>query len=469
MASLHRPSVRVRAPERRMSSVDAGFLYLERSHAPLHIGCIAVVEGRVDVAALAGRVSSRIERMRRYAERALAVPFSLAHPTWEPDPDFEPREHIHRWALPDPGGEHELCELVEELLTRPLDRSRPLWEMHVITGLAEDRTAVFQKVHHCMVDGVAGAQLLEVLLDEAPHAVERFGFGEPPRPLPTSRERVGRALGDGVRRQLAGVRNLGRMVASPAAARRATEELRNAAFSALHLAVDEVPRLPWNEPVTRRRRLRFLDLPMAGVQRIRQQRGGTVNDVVLAVLAGGLNRYLRAQGIETRGLEPVALVPVSLRASEESGAMGNRISAMLVPLAVDPEGEVPRLAATRATTNRLKSTAAWTGIDALLRALDGLPAPALALAGARVSLAGIANLVATNVPGPRGPRWLCGRRVASLWPIVPITDGIGLGVAVFSYDDQLYVGLNADPTWVPDLEKLAVCIREAFAALLAAA
>jgi WS/DGAT/MGAT family acyltransferase len=221
--------------------------------------------------------------------------------------------------------------------------------------------------------------------------------------------------------------------------------------------------------VSPRRRLAFTELPLAGVRLVRGARGGTVNDVVLAVLAGGLRRYLRAQGIETRGLEPVALVPVSLRSPDEHGAFGNRISAMLVPLAVDPEGDVARLAATRAITGRLKDSASWAGIDALLRALDGLPAPLLALAGTRVSVAGIANVIATNVPGPRETRWLCGHRVRSLRPIVPITDGIGLGLAVFSYDDTLHVGLNADPTLVPDLEKLAHSIEEAFTALLATA
>jgi len=201
------------------------------------------------------------------------------------------------------------------------------------------------------------------------------------------------------------------------------------------------------------------------VRRIRTLRGGTVNDVVLCTLAGGLHRYLRQSGVATRGLELVALVPVSLRSAEQAGAMGNRISAMLVPLAVDPTSEVPRLAATRAMTERLKRDTAWTGIDSLLGALEGMPPALVALAGQGLSLGAIANVVATNVPGPREPRWLCGRRVESLFPIVPIVDGIGLGLAVFSYDGALYVGLNADAALMPDLEKLEQGILEAFAEL----
>ena len=340
--------------------------------------------------------------------------------------------------------------------------------MHVIDGAA-GTTAVFLKVHHCMVDGMAGARLLEVLLDEAPDAPDRFRPTAVPGPLPEAGERMVRALGDGLRGQFSSLGRFANALMSPAAVRKASEELRQAAWSALRLAARDVPQLPWNERISHRRRLHFLELPMEGVHEIRHGLGGTVNDVVLSVLAGGLHRYLRSQGIETRGIEPVAMVPVSLRREEESGAMGNRISAMLVPLAVDPEGERPRLNATRGVTGRLKATASWTGIDTLLRALDGVPAPVLALAGTRITLSGVANVIATNVPGPRETRWLCGARVTALRPIVPICDGIGLGLAVFSYDGRLCFGLNADPTWLPDLDKLGFGIQESFAALLASA
>jgi WS/DGAT/MGAT family acyltransferase len=451
-----------------MSVRDAGFLYLERSHTQLHIGCLAILEGALSRPELVARIEERLPRLRRYGQRAMRVPLSLGHPSWENDPDFRVEDHVVRWGLPAPGGEGELREAVARLFASPLDRERPLWEMHLLEGLAGGRSALFQKVHHCMIDGVAGAQLLDVLLDETPVARERFGLLEAPRPLPGGGERVRRALGDGLRRQLSGALGVARALSSPLEARRASERLSAAAWSALRLAASDVPRLPWNEPVSHRRQLHFTALPMDGVQLVRRRRSGTVNDVVLSVLAGGLHRYLRALGIETRGLEAVALVPVSLRTSQEAGAMGNRISAMLVPLAVDPEGELARLAATRAITERLKSGAAWTGIDSLLRALDGLPAPLVALAGSRLSLGRVANLVATNVPGPRAARWLCGRRVEALRPIVPIADGLGLGAAVLSYDGTLSVGLNADPSLLPDLEKLGHGIEEAFTALTSA-
>ncbi|RIK89583.1 MAG: hypothetical protein DCC71_25910, partial [Proteobacteria bacterium] len=244
------------------------------------------------------------------------------------------------------------------------------------------------------------------------------------------------------------------------------QRLRDAAWSAVQLTARDLPSMPWNAPLGPRRRLAFARLPMDGVRRIRAARGGTVNDVVLCALAGGLHRYLRHGGLPTRGVELTALVPVSLRSPHEARALGNRISGMLVPLAVDPGHEAPRLAATRAITDRLKTSSAWTGIDALLGALEALPPALVAAVGQGVSLGSLANVIATNVPGPREPRWLCGRRVEALQPIVPIVDGIGLGLAVFSYDGWLHVGLNADAGLVPDLEKLEQGIGEAFTELV---
>ncbi len=460
--------VQVRGPARRMSTRDAGFLYLERPGALLHIGCVAVVDGPLEADELAQRVASRLPRMRRYGQRAVPVPGSLGHPTWEDDPDFDVRNHIRRWSLPAPGGMGELVETLTALLQLPLDRSRPLWEMHLIEGLDGGRSAVLQKVHHCMIDGVAGAQLLEVLLDERPAAGFAHTAMSPAPPLPGAGLRLGSALLDGARRGTASVAGRLRALAGPVAARSTVERLRAAAWTAVRLAGRDVIPMPWNGPVGPRRTLAFTRLPMDGVRRIRRVRGGTVNDVVLCAIAGGLRRYLVASGVRTRGLELVALVPVSLRSAEEVGALGNRISGMLVPLAVDPVEEVPRLVATRAITRQLKDTSAWAGMDALLAALDDVPPPLLALLGRSLRIRGLANLVVTNVPGPRETRYLGRARVEALYPIVPLAGDLSLGVAVFSYDGVLHVGTLADAALLPDVEKLQAGIEDAFQALLAA-
>ena len=453
-----------------MSARDAGFLYLERSHTQLHIGCVAILDGPLRREELIARIEERLPRLRRYGQRAMRVPLSLGHPSWEDDPEFRVEHHVTRWGLPAPGGESELREAVARFFATPLDRERPLWEMHLLEGLADGRTALLQKVHHCMIDGMAGAQLLETLLDREPNPAPRGALSvRLELELPDARQRFARALGEQVAARTRDVAALWRAAARPRAASDAMRRLRNAAFSALQLATRELPRLPFNAPLGPRRAVAFTRLPLRGVKAIRERHGGSVNDVVLATLAGGLKRWLEAHGRDTRGLELTALVPVSLRSAEQAGDLGNRISAMLVPLAVDPAGEVARLAATRADTERLKTSGAWTGIDALLELVDGLPPSLVATVGERLSLGRLANVISTNVPGPKEARWLCGVRALELRPLVPLADGLGLGLAVFSYDGWLHVGLSADADLVPDLEKLEQALEEAFAALLGSA
>jgi WS/DGAT/MGAT family acyltransferase len=453
-----------------MSARDAGFLYLERSHTQLHIGCVAILEGRLRREDLIALIEERLPRLRRYGQRAMHVPLSLGHPSWEDDPGFRVEHHVFRQGLPAPGGEGELREAVARLFAAPLDRERPLWEMHVIEGLADGRTALFQKVHHCMIDGMAGAQLLETLLDSEPRPAPRGALAvRAESELPDARERFARALGDQLATRARGVASAWRALSRPRAASDVMRRLRDAAFSALQLATRELPELPWNAPLGPRRAVAFTKLPLRGVKSIRAAHGGSLNDVVLTVLAGGLKRFLEAYGRDTRGLELTALVPVSLRAPGAAAELGNRIAAMLVPLAVDPAGEVPRLAATRAATERLKTSGAWTGIDALLELVDGLPPTLVAAVGQRLSLGRLANVIATNVPGPKETRWLCGTRALELRPLVPLADGLGLGLAVFSYDGWLHVGLSADADLVPDLEKLERELEDAFASLLGSA
>ncbi len=457
--------VTIPQPRHRMSATDAGFLYLDRPHAPLHIGCIAIVEGELGAQELTRLMERRLSRLWRYRQRAMPVPFGVAHPSWEDDPDFDVRNHLFGWSLPAPGGARELAETAARLLVQPLDRERPLWEMHVLGGLDDGRTAVLQKVHHCMVDGASGVHLLEQILDETPDAEDPSTLPPFPLPRPSRTARLARALGDELGRRLgAGARLL-----SPRGARESLEQLLAASRAATGWAGGDLPRLPWNGKLGRRRALELTRLPMAGVKQIKTACGGTVNDIVLCALAGGLDRYLEGVGVRTAGLELLALVPVSLRAAHEQESLGNRIAAMRVPLAMGAEDERVRLRETRGITDRLKRETAWSGIEALLDLLEQIPAPLVAgLAGA-LPLGNFASLLATNVPGPREVRYLRGRVVEALYPIAPIRDGLGLSLAVFSYAGWLYVGVHADPDLIPDLEKLRFGIEEAFAALLGSA
>jgi WS/DGAT/MGAT family acyltransferase len=267
---------------------------------------------------------------------------------------------------------------------------------------------------------------------------------------------------------LGALKNGAAMLRRPVEARTAMRRLGAAAFSAVRLATREIPELPWNGRLGRRRALSFTRLPLDVVRDIKRFHGGTVNDVVLSVLAGGLRRYLAGLDIEVDTLEVTALVPVNTRGSRDALQLGNRISAMLVPLAVDVELEAARLAATRTLTDRLKKEQSWAGIDALLDLIDGMPAAVVSTVAETLSVHRLANVVATNVPRPPSTRWLCGARVEDLFPIVPIADGLGLGLAVFSYDGTLQVGLYADRDLVPDLDKLRMSIEESFRELASA-
>ena len=277
-----RPSVRIATPARRMSVRDAGFLYLEQPHCPIHIGCVTVLEGEARLGDLASRIEARLARTPRYGQRALDVPFGVAHPTWEDDPGFDVRNHLHHWALPAPGGEPELNDTIAQLLTLPLDRSRPLWEMHVLSGLQGERTAILQKAHHCMIDGIAGVHLLEGLFrvkaTARPPQSERRAV---PPPLPGPRAQLERAVSNNLARGAEVV--VGRaargLVSACAAPRSAAQSLRGAYDSARRLATNGVPHLPWNAPVGCRRRVALTRLPFEGVRRVRALQGGTVNDV----------------------------------------------------------------------------------------------------------------------------------------------------------------------------------------------
>jgi WS/DGAT/MGAT family acyltransferase len=446
-----------------MSATDAGFLYLERPTAPLHLGVVAILDGALSAPELAARMEARLPRLPRYAQRPRNGALGMLQPVWEDAPRFDVRDHVQRWGVPQPGDEHELLEIAARLIAAPLVRHRPLWEMHLLEGLEGGRSALLAKVHHCVADGVAGAYLLEQLLDPPP-SLGKEGASRRSTHRPLRRGPALRELRELVspRRGLSGASGLGRLPSD------LIQSLREAAPAVARLATHRLAALPWNARLSGRRSLSFLRLPLEGARRIRAACDGTLNDVVLSLLGGGLHRYLQATGIGLAGRSAMAMVPVSLRTAGEEQALGNRISMMAVPLPVDVPDDFTRLDATRAITRDLKARGAWVGIGAVLAAVDRLPAPLLAVLARALPLDRLANVIATNVRGPHELRHLCGRRVEALYPVVPIADGIGLGVAAFSYAGWLHLGLNADPVLVPDLDKLRLGLEESYRALLRA-
>ena len=455
---------------RRLTASDAAFLYLERPNTPLHIGSLAVYEGQVPFEPFQEQIRARMPLIPRYRQRVSFVPFSIAHPTWEDDPDFEIRNHVFDVHLPSPGTQENLIEMSARLFAPPLDRNKPLWEMYVIHGLEGDRTAIVSKVHHCMVDGVSGIELLLACLDLSPKPAAPPG-AEPytPPPLPTTRERVVDAFWDNVSEQIAAAREWQKNALDVRPQLRQWNEAIRAFRTAMPWLTSPAPRMPFTaSSLSNERRAAFSEMSFVEIREIRTSLGGTVNDVVLAILAGGLRKYLLRHGHRVDGTEPRVMIPVNVRLDDEKGALGNRVSGMLSPLPIGEPDAAARLYKIREQTETLKKENQAGAVETLMRMAQLMPVPAQALAGVTMTNT-MVNMICTNVPGPMIPLYCVGHLLLEHYPLVPLSMNMGLGAGVTSYNHKLFFGLMADPKAMPDVETLKECIDESFLELRAAA
>jgi WS/DGAT/MGAT family acyltransferase len=404
----------------------------------------------------------------------LEVPGHLANPVWVDDPDFDVSYHVRRSALPRPGNEEQLLDLVARLTARPLDRRRPLWEMYLVEGLAEGRSAVITKTHPALVDGLAAIDIGQVILDESPDAP-----GAPPGDRGEWRPR--RAPGQVALVWEAVEEYLQRPSAVVETARTAVGDIRATAArwagvaggivtAAARTAVRPAPMSPLNAPIGRQRRVAVARAALDDVKVIRKASGGTVNDVLLAVVTGALREWLLSRGEPVVGSTSVrALVPVSVRSDEDDDA--SRVSSLLVDLPVGEPNPRVRLArisyAMRALTQSNQSVGADT-----LSALSGFAPPTLHALGARAA-SGLSrrlfNLLITNVPGPQTPRYAGAARMVEVFPVVPLAKGQGLAIGLTSYDGTVYVGLNADRDSISDVDVLADLIEQEVTSLVESA
>jgi WS/DGAT/MGAT family acyltransferase len=420
--------------------MDAAFLYLERPDQRLHVGCLSLLDGSVPFDAFADLIVERLKQLPRYAQRPVRPALDWMLPSWQDVPRFDPRLHIRHVGVPPPGGDAELHALVDELIATPLDPDSPLWETYLIDGLADGRTAILNKIHHCMVDGVSGAQILELLTDPAP------GTEAAPSALPAPRGH-------------------GASGARPWSAEAAVEAMS----TIVRWALEPPSPLPFNAPVSAQRSLHWAGLSLERILAVRGAVGCKVNDVVLAVIAGALRRWLVAHGVTTAGLRVRTMVPVSMRTAAEHLTLGNVVSAMFPLLPVDIGDPLDRLHAVAAHMADLKARGQAHATGLMLALGGALPAPLGALLGRLLPSWPMISLVCTNVPGPREPRYILGRRIVSMHPLVPLFEGLGLGFAILSYADQLSIGVTADPALVPDVESIATAIAEELDLLVASA
>jgi WS/DGAT/MGAT family acyltransferase len=446
----------------RLTTMDASFLYLDASDAPMHVGGVLVLEAPVGgLESLAALIEARLTLVPRYRQRVVEVPAHLANPVWADDPDFDVDYHVRRSALPKPGTEEQLCALVSRLTSQPLDHRRPLWEIYLVEGLERNRVAVITKTHPALVDGLSAIDIGQVLLDTDPDAPVPSPEEWRPKPLPAAPELILGALGQYVRRPESVV-DMARGAAADV--RSAATRLQAASRGLLRTARSAVfapPPSPLNAPIGRQRRVAVARIDLDVLKEVRAAHGGTVNDVLLAVVTGALREWLLSRGQAVVASTSVrALVPVSVQGEDLDP--GPRVSSYLVDL---PVGEPnPRMRLTRLSyaMRGIASHGQAVGADSLI-ALTGFAPPTLHALGARAARGlsrRLFNLVVTNVPGPQVPLYAAGSRMLEVFPVVPLARGQGLSIGMTSYDGRVFIGLNADQDTVADVDVLADLLEQ---------
>ncbi|HEY1358320.1 MAG TPA: wax ester/triacylglycerol synthase family O-acyltransferase [Thermoleophilaceae bacterium] len=452
----------------RLSSQDASFLHLEDEVSHMHIGSVAILEGPPPAYdELAAHVHSKLPQVPRYRQRVHFLPLALGRPVWVDDPHFNLGYHLRRTALPDPGGDDELRNLVGRVMSQQLDRNKPLWEMWMVEGLSENRWVLLSKIHHAIVDGVAGAELLSVILDEDRREPASTPVDDDwqPEEQPSGAGLAARALVERASSPYGSVRSLVR------APRQAAELAAATADGLMTLAgvVSPPPPSSLNGPIGPHRRWDWARSELSDVKQIREGFGGTVNDVVLTAISGGFRELLASRGESTDRVVRT-LVPVSVRRQDER-EYNNRVSAIFANLPVGIADPVERLAAVHEQMEHLKQSHSAVAGDVLV-GLSGF-APALLLsmglrAATRVPQRSV-QTVTTNVPGPQKTLYAAGRRLLEAFPYVPLAGRVRIGVAIFSYDGGLHFGVTGDWDSAPDVEVLCRGIEDSMAELLTAA
>jgi diacylglycerol O-acyltransferase len=413
----------------------------------------------------------RLPLVPRYRQRLAFVPLGQGRPKWVDDPHLNLRYHVRSTALPSPGSEEQLQDLAGRVFSQQLDRDKPLWEVWLVERLEGDRFAVLSKTHHALVDGISGVDIISVLFDTSPEPAAPTAPGDRwlPRPLPTRAQLLAEALLERATLPTEIARSVRAVLRGP---RRILEGARDAAVGVGAMAwagLNPAPSSPYNKAIGPHRRFTWVRAELRDLKAIKDELGGTVNDVVLSTVAGALGRHLRRRGQNTDGLELKAMVPVSVRSDVERGALGNRVAAMMAPLPVWCQEPVARLDIVREELKELKSGGQAVGAQ-VLTDMSGFAPPTIMDQAARLmARQRFFNLVVTNVPGPQFPLYLLGRRMLDPFPMVPLAKNQGLGFALLSYDGRINFGLVGDYDLLWDLDDLGRDVDDSLAELADAA
>jgi diacylglycerol O-acyltransferase len=455
----------------RLSSTDVSFLANESSSSHMHVGAILIFEGPApSYEDLVEHVRSRSHLVPRFRQKLAYPPAQTGRPFWIDDPNLNLEYHIRHSALPAPGSEEQLRRTAARVFSQQLDRSKPLWELWLVQGLTRNRFALLTKTHHAVVDGVSGVDIATVLFDlnpvpEPPEPDDSWA----PQPEPSPVSLLAKGAQDALEAPIRAARRLERAVQHP---ERAAQQVRDAVEAVSEVGwnfANPAPKVPLNVEIGSHRRFEWIRSDLDHFKRVKNALGGTVNDVVLAVVAGALREWLRGRGIRTEGLELRAQVPVSIRAEGEHGELGNRLAVMRAPLPVYAGDPVRRLQLVTEAMRGLKQSKQALGAEVISRFNDFAP-PTLLAQAVRINFSTrLFNLTVTNVPGPQVPLYILGRELEDIFPIGFLPPNQALFVAIMSYNGGVNFGLLADYDSMDDVDVLAQGIERAIAELMDAA
>jgi diacylglycerol O-acyltransferase len=460
------------APE-RLSVLDASFLYLERGGVHMHVAGLVILDpktrldGHLRAEDLADLIEARIHLVPRFRQKAVFPPFGLGRPVWVDDEDFDVEFHLRRAALPAPGGKKELADFVQRVHSRPLDRSKPLWEMYFIEGLEDGYVAVLSKSHHAMIDGVSGIDIATVMFDLTPEPQGIKAKPWKPAAEPAPRDVLIDAVRDQVTHPLMSLADgFGRALRAPQEAWDQAKRVLGGIGEIL--AKGQAPRGPFNVPIGPNRRFSMAEVPVADAKAVKNALGGTVNDVVLAAVAGALRKLVEHRGEKPKG-SLRAMVPVSTRDASKQMALGNQVSMFFADLPVGIADPAKRLEKISAVTKELKSSHQAIAATRLINTAQWTPPTLHGLAARLLARSRFANLVVSNVPGPQIPLYLNGAQLIVAYPVMPLGPTLGLSVAVTSLSGTMGFGFTGDWDAVPDIDVLPGGLLESMSELKKAA
>lgn len=443
----------------------------------MHIGSVSLFDGEIPFENFVAMLDAKMHLLPRYQQVVVPDPFNLGHPTWEHDHNFNIRNHIFKLQIDAPGGEKELIDLAGRIFTPMMERHKPLWDIYLVYGLEGGKTAMICRVHHCMVDGMSGVDLLKIVLDfsptPAPIPPKPAAKVREPQPDPTRRlfDSILGGMQEGMNRWMEfqnGLLNLTQAL---------TEQTSREAMKNISGEIPKImrpaERLPFNGPLSGEKRMVWNTFSFAEARAIRGALSGTVNDVVLTALSGAVSRYVESHGQSLAGRHVRFMVPVSLRQEDQHGALGNLVSLLPVEIPLDVKDPIARFRYVNQKTMAMKGGRVAEGLNLFSALMGILPAPMQALMGAlstaNMPVPPAVNMISTNVPGPQVPLYAMGHRMIAYYPYVPVGYAVGCGCAIMSYDQHLYFGLTADMKAMPDVERLRDQLYESFYELRKAA